>query len=123
MIEQKLHKVHMKGQDIFKVAVRNLSSASKNALDAAGMTSADVDWLCAHQANLRIIDQVTSRLQVPQEKVLINIDRVGNTSSASIPILVDENLPLRQDQEEGTPSSCAPSAPDQLGERARSDVR
>jgi 3-oxoacyl-[acyl-carrier-protein] synthase-3 len=92
MIEARGHKVHMKGQDIFKVAVRNLFSASKNALDAAGLTSSEVDWLCAHQANLRIIDQVTSRLQVPEEKVLINIDRVGNTSSASIPILVDENL-------------------------------
>jgi 3-oxoacyl-[acyl-carrier-protein] synthase III len=92
VVDQKLHKVHMKGQDIFKVAVRNLFSASKNALDAAGMTEADVDWICAHQANLRIIDQVTSRLHVPQEKVLINIDRVGNTSSASIPILVDENF-------------------------------
>ena len=92
VIELKKHKVHMKGQDIFKVAVRNLFSASKNALDAAGMTSADVDWICPHQANLRIIDQVTSRLAVPQEKVLVNIDRVGNTSSASIPILLDENV-------------------------------
>ena len=92
VIEQKKHKVHMKGQDIFKVAVKNLFSASKNALDAAGMTSEDVDWICAHQANLRIIDQVTSRLHVPAEKVLINIDRVGNTSSASIPILLDENI-------------------------------
>ena len=92
VIELKKHKVHMKGQDIFKVAVRNLFSASKNALDAAGMTSADVDWICPHQANLRIIDQVTSRLAVPQEKVLVNIDRVGNTSSASISILLDENV-------------------------------
>jgi 3-oxoacyl-[acyl-carrier-protein] synthase-3 len=92
VIELKKHKVHMKGQDIFKVAVRNLFSASKNALDAAGMTSDDVDWICPHQANLRIIDQVTSRLAVPQEKVLVNIDRVGNTSSASIPILLDENV-------------------------------
>jgi 3-oxoacyl-[acyl-carrier-protein] synthase-3 len=91
-IDQKLHLVHMKGQDIFKVAVRNLFSASKNALDAAGMSADDVDWICAHQANLRIIDQVTSRLRVPPDKVLINIDRVGNTSSASIPILLDENL-------------------------------
>jgi 3-oxoacyl-[acyl-carrier-protein] synthase III len=91
-IDQKLHLVHMKGQDIFKVAVRNLFSASKNALDAAGMSADDVDWICAHQANLRIIDQVTSRLRVPPDKVLINIDRVGNTSSASIPILVDENF-------------------------------
>jgi 3-oxoacyl-[acyl-carrier-protein] synthase III len=92
MIEKRLHKVHMRGQDIFKVAVKNLFSASKNALDAAGLTHHDIDWVCAHQANIRIINQVVSRLEVPDEKVLINIDRVGNTSSASIPILLDENL-------------------------------
>ena len=107
MVEAKNHKVHMKGQDIFKVAVRNLFSASKNALDAAGMTSSEVDWLCAHQANLRIIDQVTSRLQVPEEKVLINIDRVGNTSSASIPILVDENLRSGKIKKGDTVLMCA----------------
>jgi 3-oxoacyl-[acyl-carrier-protein] synthase-3 len=107
VIDQKLHKVHMKGQDIFKVAVRNLFSASKNALDAAGMTADDVDWICAHQANLRIIDQVTSRLHVPPEKVLINIDRVGNTSSASIPILVDENFRTGKIKKGDTVLMCA----------------
>ena len=107
VVDQKLHKVHMKGQDIFKVAVRNLFSASKNALDAAGMTAEEVDWLCAHQANLRIIDQVTSRLRVPQEKVLINIDRVGNTSSASIPILVDENFRAGKIKKGDTVLMCA----------------
>jgi 3-oxoacyl-[acyl-carrier-protein] synthase-3 len=107
VIEKKLHKVHMKGQDIFKVAVKNLFSASKNALDAAGMTEADVDWICAHQANLRIIDQVTSRLHVPAEKVLVNIDRVGNTSSASIPILVDENYRSGKIKKGDTVLMCA----------------
>jgi 3-oxoacyl-[acyl-carrier-protein] synthase-3 len=95
MIDKHLHKVHMKGQDIFKVAVRNLASACKNALDVAGLSHEDIDWVCAHQANLRIIKQVVSRLEVPEEneqKVLVNIDRVGNTSSASIPILLDENV-------------------------------
>jgi 3-oxoacyl-[acyl-carrier-protein] synthase-3 len=92
MIEQKKHKVHMRGQDIFKVAVKNLYSASKNALDSAGMTAADIDWICPHQANLRIIDMVVNKLAVSSEKVLINIDKVGNTSSASIPILLDENI-------------------------------
>jgi 3-oxoacyl-[acyl-carrier-protein] synthase-3 len=91
-VEQKLHYVQMKGQDVFKVAVKNLFSASKDALERAGMTNADIDWVCAHQANKRIVDQVVSRLEVPQDKVLMNIDRVGNTSSASIPILLDESL-------------------------------
>ncbi len=89
-VEQRLQYVHMKGSDIFKVAVKNLMSASKTALERAGMTKDDLDWLCPHQANRRIIDQVMQRVEVPAEKVLLNIDRVGNTSSASIPILLDE---------------------------------
>jgi 3-oxoacyl-[acyl-carrier-protein] synthase III len=89
-VDERLQYVHMKGQDIFKVAVKNLMSASKTALERAGMTKDDLDWLCPHQANRRIIDQVMQRVEVPAEKVLLNIDRVGNTSSASIPILLDE---------------------------------
>jgi 3-oxoacyl-[acyl-carrier-protein] synthase-3 len=92
VVEKKLHKVHMRGQDIFKVAVKNLYSATKAALDMTGMTADEVDWICPHQANLRIIDFAAARIGVPKEKVLINIDRVGNTSSASIPILLDESL-------------------------------
>ena len=92
VLEKKRHKVHMKGQDIFKVAVKNLYSASKEALDATGLTPDEVDWICPHQANLRIIDLVGQRLGIPKEKVLLNIDRVGNTSSASIPILLDESV-------------------------------
>jgi 3-oxoacyl-[acyl-carrier-protein] synthase-3 len=92
VIEEKKHKVHMKGQDIFKVAVKNLHAASKDALDATGLTPEEIDWICPHQANLRIIDFAATRLGVPKEKVLVNIDRVGNTSSASIPILLDESI-------------------------------
>lgn len=92
LLDQKKNKVHMKGQDIFKVAVKNLYGASKDALERAGLTPDDVDWICPHQANLRIIDFAVKRLGVPPERVLVNIDRVGNTSSASIPILLDENV-------------------------------
>jgi 3-oxoacyl-[acyl-carrier-protein] synthase-3 len=87
--------------------VKNLFSASKNALDAAGMKPEELDWVCAHQANLRIIDQVTSRLQVDKDKVLVNIDRVGNTSSASIPILVDENYRAGKIKKGDTVLMCA----------------
>jgi 3-oxoacyl-[acyl-carrier-protein] synthase-3 len=90
-VDQKLQYIQMKGQDIFKVAVKNLLSASRNAIARAGMTQDDIDWICAHQANKRIIDQVVARVEVPPEKVLMNIERVGNTSSASIPILLDES--------------------------------
>jgi 3-oxoacyl-[acyl-carrier-protein] synthase-3 len=106
-VDEKLHYVHMKGQDVFKVAVKNLYSASKSALERAGMTEGDVDWVCAHQANKRIVDQVVSRLEVSQEKVLMNIDRVGNTSSASIPILLDESLRAGKVREGDTVLMCA----------------
>jgi 3-oxoacyl-[acyl-carrier-protein] synthase-3 len=106
-VAKQRHKVAMKGQDIFKVAVRNLHSASKNALEAAGMTHEDIDWVCAHQANIRIINQVVARLEVPEAKVLINIERVGNTSSASIPILLDENVRSGKIKKGDTVLMCA----------------
>jgi 3-oxoacyl-[acyl-carrier-protein] synthase-3 len=92
MLEKKGHKVHMRGKDIFRAAVMNLFSASQGVVHDAGMRNEEVDWVVPHQANLRIIDQVTQRADYPREKVLSNIARVGNTSSASIPILLDENV-------------------------------
>jgi 3-oxoacyl-[acyl-carrier-protein] synthase-3 len=85
------HKVKMRGQDIFKVAVRNLYSASQGIVDRCGLKNREVDWVVPHQANMRIIDQVTMRADYPKDKVLSNIATVGNTSSASIPILLDQN--------------------------------
>jgi 3-oxoacyl-[acyl-carrier-protein] synthase-3 len=84
--------IHMKGQDIFKSAVRNLHSASQDLVDSLGLTNDAIDWVLPHQANTRIIDQVVARAQYPKHKVLTNIERVGNTSSASIPILLDERV-------------------------------
>ncbi|WP_437339107.1 beta-ketoacyl-ACP synthase III [Sorangium sp. So ce394] len=89
-LEQNRNKVHMVGQDIFKVAVKNLSSASLIALETAGMSATDVDWVVAHQANLRIISQVAARLSLPLDRFVLNIEEYGNTSSASIPIALDE---------------------------------
>ncbi len=106
-VDSKLQYVHMKGQDIFKVAVKNLLSASTKALERAGMTKNDIDWVCPHQANKRIIDQVVARIEVPTEKVLTNIERVGNTSSASIPILLDENLRAGRVRQGDTVLMCA----------------
>lgn len=107
LIAEKRHKVHMKGQDIFKVAVKNLYSATKAALDMTGMTADEVDWICPHQANLRIIDFAAARIGVAKEKVLVNIDRVGNTSSASIPILLDESLRSGKIRAGDTVAMCA----------------
>jgi 3-oxoacyl-[acyl-carrier-protein] synthase-3 len=89
-VDSKLQYVHMKGQDIFKVAVKNLLSASRNALERAGMTKGDIDWVCAHQANKRILDSTLERLEIPASKCWMNLEKYGNTSSASLPMTLDE---------------------------------
>ena len=89
-VEEGLHFVHMSGSDVFKYAVRALSSASMTALEANGMGIDDVSWVVPHQANMRIIDAVSRRLRIGLDRFVINIDRFGNTSSASIPIALDE---------------------------------
>lgn len=89
-IANKRNKVHMQGQEVFRTAVKNLASASSGVLEEAGLRGADVDWVVAHQANLRILHQVSDRVDVPMERFIINIQEYGNTSSASIPIALDE---------------------------------
>jgi 3-oxoacyl-[acyl-carrier-protein] synthase-3 len=89
-VEAGLHLVHMEGAEIFKIAVKNLSSASQTALAANGLRADDVDWVIPHQANLRILDVVSKRCGIPMDRFFLNIERYGNTSSASIPIALDE---------------------------------
>lgn len=88
--EKKLHKMHMKGKEIFKHAVRTLADYAVIAIESNGLQLKDVDWIIPHQANLRIIEAVAKRLEVPMEKVIVNIDRFGNTSSATVPTAFDE---------------------------------
>ena len=88
----KRDKVQMVGKDIFKAAVKNMSQASRAALDTAHMPTDNVRWVVPHQANLRIITQIAERLDIPLERFVINIERYGNTSSASIPIALDEAI-------------------------------
>jgi len=90
MIPQNLNKIHMNGREIFKVAVRTLTSFAVKALKKNQMTVDMLDWFIPHQANLRIIEAVAKRLSLPMEKVLINLDRYGNTSSATVPSMLDE---------------------------------
>jgi 3-oxoacyl-[acyl-carrier-protein] synthase-3 len=78
------------GQEIFKRAVQGMAGACEEALTRAGFSAADVELLVPHQANLRIIEAVAKRLNVPLDRVVINIDRYGNTSGASIPIALAE---------------------------------
>lgn len=89
-IDDRLHFFKMKGNELFKVAVRSMADVSKEMLDVTGYTVDDVDVVIPHQANQRITDAVASRLGVPEEKVYSNIAEHGNTSSASIPIAIDE---------------------------------
>ncbi len=82
----------MKGNELFKVAVRSMAKISKEMMDKAGYKIDDLKMVIPHQANQRITDAVASRLKVPAEKVYSNIAEHGNTSSASIPIALDECL-------------------------------
>ena len=89
-IAKSRHKVHMSGSEVFKTAVKNLTAASSAAVKSAGLKSTDIDWVVAHQANMRILDQVATRLGFPLSRFVLNIEEYGNTSSASIPIALDE---------------------------------
>jgi 3-oxoacyl-[acyl-carrier-protein] synthase-3 len=90
MIDQRLHYIRMKGNETFKMAVRCIEDVCREVLVAAELTPDDVDCFVPHQANKRIIDAVAQRLKVPAENCYLNIERFGNTSSASIPIALDE---------------------------------
>ena len=85
-VEKKMHVVHQEGQAVFKFAVRKMVEASEKVLSANGYTPADVNMLIPHQANRRIIDATVDRLGLKPEQVVINIDRYGNTTAATIPL-------------------------------------
>ncbi|HON46952.1 MAG: ketoacyl-ACP synthase III [Kiritimatiellae bacterium] len=84
--------ITMQGNEVFKQAVRNMSECAVCALDRAGLSSNDISLMIAHQANTRIIDAVARRLDLPSEKVFVNIADYGNTSAATIPIALCEAL-------------------------------
>lgn len=86
----RLHYVQMNGQEVFKFAVRVMNEAAEEVVARAGLTLGDVDLLVPHQANIRIIDSAVKRLGIPRERVVINLDRYGNTSAASIPVALTE---------------------------------
>jgi 3-oxoacyl-[acyl-carrier-protein] synthase-3 len=82
----------MAGREVFKHAVRSMSEAADRALDSARLTGADIDLLIPHQANIRIIEATAKHSNISMDKVYVNVDRYGNTSSASIPIAIDEAI-------------------------------
>lgn len=84
--------VQMKGRDVYKHAVRNMTNISKQIMEKHGMGIADIDVLMPHQANIRIIEAVGERLKIDHDKVFINVDKYGNTSAGSVPIGLTEAL-------------------------------
>jgi 3-oxoacyl-[acyl-carrier-protein] synthase-3 len=80
----------MQGREIFRIAVTKMTESAQLALERAGLTPEDVTYLVPHQANKRIIDAIARQLRMPLERVLVNIERYGNTSAASIPIVLSE---------------------------------
>jgi 3-oxoacyl-[acyl-carrier-protein] synthase III len=82
--------LRMDGQAVFKFAVKVLAEVAEEVVAAAGMTKQQIDWLIPHQANIRIMQSTAKKLHLPPEKVVVTVDRHGNTSAASIPLALDE---------------------------------
>ncbi len=89
-VDKRLHFTKMEGQKLYKIAVRVLVDVALEALEENGFTVDDISYLIPHQANLRIIEYLAKTLGISMDKVIVNIDRYGNTSAASIPIAMDE---------------------------------
>jgi len=91
-LEKRLHHIHMEGKPVFKFAVKIIDSAVTKVLEKCGRSPEDIGVLIPHQANLRIIESACARFGIPRERVMVNIDKYGNTSSASVPIAMCEAL-------------------------------
>ena len=89
-VDARQHYIYMEGSEVFKSAVRAMTSSAEKALELSGLSSDEIDLLITHQANIRIIDATAQRLSLPAERVFVNIQEYGNTSAASIPIALDE---------------------------------
>jgi len=89
-VEARDHYLKMEGAGVYRSAVSMMERSTRAALASAGLRLSDVDWLIPHQANIRIIDSLVHRLKFDRERVITNLDRVANTSTASIPIVFDE---------------------------------
>ena len=86
----KTNMIHMKGNELFKIAVKSMAEAADIAVKESGLSYEDIDCFVPHQANLRIIDAAAKRIKIDKEKVMITLDKYGNTSAASIPTTLDD---------------------------------
>ncbi|HOO76600.1 MAG TPA: beta-ketoacyl-ACP synthase III [bacterium] len=90
VLDQRLNCIHMAGRETFKVAVASMADACQLLLDRNGLGPDDITWLVPHQANLRIMKAVAKGTRIPEERVYINVDRLGNMSGATVPIALAE---------------------------------
>ena len=96
-VDHKMHYIYQEGRTVFKYAVSNMSAITATIAEKNGLTKENINWVIPHQANMRIIDAVASRLEVPMEKVMVNIQRYGNTSAGTLPLcLWDYEKQLRK---------------------------
>ncbi|MBE7445882.1 MAG: ketoacyl-ACP synthase III [Planctomycetia bacterium] len=89
-IQQRLHYIRFKGKEVFKLAINNITNLIIDTVNKNGLDLEDIDLIIPHQSNLRIIEATMEKLGLPMEKAVVSIDKYGNTSSASIPIAIDE---------------------------------
>lgn len=85
-VENRWHYIHQEGRTVFKYAVSNMSNVTAELAERNGLNKDNINWVIPHQANLRIIDAVAARLEVPMERVMINIEKYGNTSAGTLPL-------------------------------------
>ena len=91
-VDKNLHTVYMEGNRIFKNAIKSMFASSDELLRRNNLSVADIDWVIPHQANLRIIEGLADKMKVPMNKIIVNIEKYGNTSSATIPLATDEAI-------------------------------
>jgi len=91
-VQQGMHFIGMDGREVFRFATRVMAQATREALDAAGMDLEEIDWIIPHQANIRIIEAAARGLKLPMDKFIVNLQKYGNTSTASIPIATVEAI-------------------------------
>ena len=84
--------IEMEGNEVFKIAVNKLSEVAEETLTECNMTSEEIDWMVPHQANIRIINAIAKKIKLPLDKIILTLDKHGNTSAASIPLALDEGV-------------------------------
>jgi 3-oxoacyl-[acyl-carrier-protein] synthase-3 len=89
-VDAREHFIYQEGQAVFKVAVSKMADVSVEMMERHNITPEDLAWLVPHQANMRIIEAVARRMELPKEKVMINIEKYGNTTAATLPLLLWE---------------------------------